>query len=366
VRRHNRARWVSSDVAWRGPRRPYDLAKELLFVGGFVAIVVVALSLAFASPDPPPVSFRQWATASPKDFLSTTLAEVQQTSLSATYGPPYESSAQNGSTQQFGPIAPEKWVGTQIPVHTFNDFVAQPLSTVPGQPAARALATWAAASPAQQQAWSSAYLANLKAAPFRAGRDDVIPTGSGPLSRILSLQLGLARSGGLDAALHVNETSAAIWYSNDQTYPLLYLGDSGQGGTGPDCLGPASYGVNHIDPSQRLPKGYGCWYYNQAVANTAPRYGGYLDGSSWGVVNEVGNWPGAWWLFPYSFWYQWGPGLTSQSADLWAMAMTGLVSLPFLFLPWIPGLRDLPLKTRLYRIFWRDYYDLQERRGRRR
>ena len=100
---------------------------------------------------------------------------------------------------------------------------------------------------------------------------------------------------------------------------------------------------------------------NQSTANVAPRYGGYLAGNNWGVVNEVGNWPGAWWLFPYSFWYQWGPGLTSQSADLWAMLMTGFVSMFFIFLPWIPGLRDIPRVSRVYRVMWRDYYRMVER-----
>jgi hypothetical protein len=109
---------------------------------------------------------------------------------------------------------------------------------------------------------------------------------------------------------------------------------------------------------QPVPASGGCSFYNQSVANAAPRFAGYLTGGTWGIINEVGNWPGAWWLFPYSFWYQWGPGTTSQSADLYAMIMTGLVSLPFLLLPWIPGLRDIPKGTRVYRLMWSDYYRL--------
>ena len=58
----------------------------------------------------------------------------------------------------------------------------------------------------------------------------------------------------------------------------------------------------HVDHEQGdpLPADGGCWYYNQSVANTAPRFGGYLDGGTWGVINEVGNWPGAWW--PTRWW----------------------------------------------------------------
>jgi hypothetical protein len=53
-------------------------------------------------------------------------------------------------------------------------------------------------------------------------------------------------------------------------------------------------------------------------------------------------------------------GLSATFADLWAMIATGLVSLPFLFLPWIPGLRDIPKLTRVYRLMWGDYYKLVE------
>lgn len=44
------------------------------------------------------------------------------------------------------------------------------------------------------------------------------------------------------------------------------------------------------------------------------------------------------------------------------MLMTALISLPFLFLPWIPGLRDIPKLTRICRIMWGDYYRLVARR----
>ncbi len=98
-----------------------------------------------------------------------------------------------------------------------------------------------------------------------------------------------------------------------------------------------------------------------AVANDAPRYAGYLAGGTWGIMNEVGNWPGAWWLFPYTSWYQWGYGATGASGDLYVIIMTVLFALPFIFLPWIPGLRDIPKATRLYRVMWKPHYDEQRR-----
>src|SRR5690348_15084543 len=95
--------WQSSDVAWRGGKRPYDLIRELIFSGIVVAVAVLALSFFFASPDPLATTFQQWARQGPADFVATTLSEVDGSSLSATYGPPYQSTRQDGSTQGFGP-----------------------------------------------------------------------------------------------------------------------------------------------------------------------------------------------------------------------------------------------------------------------
>ena len=344
--------WESSDVAWRGGRRPYDLAKEVTISGVIVAVLVVGLSILFASPDPPAVTMQQWAKEAPKDFLATTLSELDGTSTSATYGPPYQSaSAQNGSTQSLGPISPQTWFGETIPVDPLRDFVAAPLRSVPDHTGVtQALDTWSSASSGERETWSKAYTAALD----RASASDVatltVPD-AGPLPVILTAQYELAAAGGLDDALKANEARPAIWYGNDQTFALLYFGDSGAGGSASDCISAG-------DP---LPADGGCWYYNQSVANTAPRFAGYLDGGTWGVMNEVGNWPGAWWLAPYSFWYQWGYGANGAAGDLFAMLATVVVfALPLLLLPWIPGLRDIPRLTRVYRVMWSDYYRLVE------
>lgn len=351
-----RKEWQSSDAAWRGGKRPYDLLKEVTISFLVVAVLAVGLSVLFASPDPPPATFAEWATSAPKDFAQTTLSEITETSLSATYGPPYQTTAQNGSTQGFGPFSPEKWFGQKIPIDTWQNYIVFPLRTLADAEVNAAIATWTSANEAQQQTWAKAYGQALDNAKVADGK--VVPPASGdfgPLPTLVEAQSRMATSGALDAALQQtqakNTQGSTVWYSDDQTYAIMYFGDSGQGGSASDCI---SVG----DP---LPADGGCWYYNQAVSNTAPRFGGYLDGGTWGVINEVGNWPGAWWLFPYSFWYQWGPGATIQSADLYAMLMTGLVSLPFLFLPWIPGLRDIPRGTRVYKFMWSDYYAMVER-----
>jgi hypothetical protein len=333
------------------------LVKELIQWAVILIVAIPIIALAVASPRPPAVTMQSWAQESPKDFLYTTLTEVNQTSLSATYGPPYQSGTGN-STQGYGFFSPQKWVGKRVPVDAFVNYVQQPLTTTPSAVpgVASALASWSAASPAQQATWSQAYTSALQSASFTSGTYDMPGGNYGPLGPILQAQFELAVAGGLDNALKANETNAAIWYANNQTFALLYFGDSGQGGGGADCVGALPKNINRTSPQQKLPAGYGCWYYNQSVSNTSPRYGGYLAGNTWGIINEVGNFPGAWWLVPYTVWYQFGPGANSQSADLFAMIMTGLVSLPFLFLPWIPGLRDIPKATRLYRLMWSDYY----------
>jgi hypothetical protein len=100
----------------------------------------------------------------------------------------------------------------------------------------------------------------------------------------------------------------------------------------------------------------GCWYY-LSVDNSALGFGGYLAGATWGIINEVGHWPGAWWLFPNDVWYQFGYGANGQSADLYAMIMTVMVSILFMFLPCVSGLRDIAKGTRVYRLMWSDYYN---------
>ncbi len=345
------APWKSSDVAWNGQRRPYDLLKELTVSGSVVAVLVVALSVLFASPDPPSATFEQWSKQATKDFVATTLSEIDQTSLSATYGPPYQTTEQNGSLQGFGPLSPETWFGQRIPVNTWENYVRFPLSTLGDAEVDEAIARWEAADPSLQAGWVKAYAAGLDRAVSADGALAVQPVGdAGPLPGLLESQLAMATTGALDAALLYNQDTTTsgtpVWYSNDQTFALLYFGDSGQGGGGPDCISPG-------DP---LPVDGGCWFYNQSVANTAPRFGGYLAGDTWGVINEVGNWPGAWWLFLYSFWYPWCPGLSSGSADLYAMLCTGALAVVMLLVPYIPGLRSIPKATRIYRIMWSDYY----------
>ena len=82
----------------------------------------------------------------------------------------------------------------------------------------------------------------------------------------------------------------------------------------------------------------------------------HLGGDQWGMMNEVGNYPGQPWMWLYTFWYQVKPFSTSENADaqVW-MLMMGL-TLALILLPWIPGLRSIPRWIPVHRLIWRDHY----------
>src|SRR4029077_9630499 len=134
---------------WRGPNRRYDILKE----GTIASVVVLALTLGLAvllsSPDLPPVTVATWARVAPADFLATAASELNGTSETATYGPPYNN--QSGSVQSLL-FAPTKITGVTQPVDAARDFVIIPLTTLARANSATAapLAVYQAASPAQQ------------------------------------------------------------------------------------------------------------------------------------------------------------------------------------------------------------------------
>jgi hypothetical protein len=126
--------------------------------------------------------------------------------------------------------------------------------------------------------------------------------------------LDLARAGGLEGSL----TSSGSFYGGDQTRTMLLLAD-------------------------------GAYLEDQAVAD-------HLGGDQWGMMNEVGNYPGQPWMWLYTFWYQVKPFSTSENADtqVWALMMVLTVGLALV--PWIPGVRDIPRWIPVHRLIWRDHY----------
>ena len=126
--------------------------------------------------------------------------------------------------------------------------------------------------------------------------------------------LTFAQNGSLDGEL----LSSKQFYSTDYTKILMFLADSG------------------------------------TLAQRAQAE--HLLGTQWGMMNETGSYPGQGWLWLYTFWYQIKPFSTSANADILVMALMGILSLAFVLVPFIPGVRDLPRVIPIYRLIWRDHY----------
>jgi hypothetical protein len=195
--------------------------------------------------------------------------------------------------------------------------VLGPLSSVaPTDPAlASALATYKAASADQQVKWATAYFSVAPKVKFGSRGTPVVPAASdGPVPVMLATELTLARSGAIDTDLLAQRQ----FYGSDFTKPLLFLAD-------------------------------GDYYNNLAAAE-------HLTGDDWGVMNETGSYPGQPWLWLFQVWYHMQPGWgNSDNIDLIAILMTGVGTLLLLFIPFIPGLRDIPRWIPVHRLIWRNW-----------
>jgi Cytochrome b(N-terminal)/b6/petB len=301
---------------WRGPNRRYDILKE----GTIAAVVVGAITLVMAgvlsSPDVPSLSIKTWGTVDPVGFVNTAATELDGTSVSANYGPPYNNGT--GSLQQVGPVSWQKLFGITQPINSATLFVLDPLAVqAKTDPAlAAALASYTSAPKAQQQKWATAYdtatAPGATKVPFNGG--DLRLPAAGPVPVLMAGELTMARSGALDSDLLAQRQ----FYGTDFTKPLLFIADGG--------------------------------YYNQLATNM------HLTGDQWGVMNETGSYPGQPWLWLYQMWYHVNPFGDSASADVWAIYLTGICTLLLLLVPFIPGLRDIPRTVPVYRLIWRSWY----------
>jgi hypothetical protein len=298
------------------PTRSYDLVKEFTVAFAVVLALSLVLAAVFSSPDDRSITMKSWAKADPADVVATATGELAGTTTSATYGAPYNH-ASPGQTVLKIPL--QRWGGTGLALSS-ADLVLQPLRDVSGDPAlTSALGQWQAMSSSEQTAAATAYADALAAAP---GGDpaQVAPGSYGPVPDLAAAFLRLAASGGLEGAL----TSSGNFYGGDQTRSMLLLSD-------------------------------GAYLEDQAVAD-------HLGGDQWGMMNEVGNYPGQPWMWLYTFWYQVKPFSTSENADaqVWALMMALTVGLALT--PWIPGLRDIPRLIPIHRLIWRDHYRTAGRR----
>ena len=291
------------------PTRHYDLVKEFVIALAIMTGLSLVLAAVFSSPDDKAITMAGWAKTDPADVVATATGELAGTTTSATYGAPYNHASEGQSVLG---LKLQKWGGVGIPVNS-ADLVLQPLQSVPNQDVQRALAQWRAASSQQQATWATAYGDALAKAP--GGDPTKVATGSyGPVPALATGFLDVARSGGLEGAL----TSAGTFYGTDQTRAMLLLSD-------------------------------GAYLEDQAVAD-------HLGGDQWGMMNEVGNYPGQPWMWLYTFWYQVKPFSTSENADTQVWALMMLLTVALVLVPWIPGLRSLPRLIPIHRLIWRDHY----------
>ena len=281
--------------------------------------MAVALSLLLGSPDDTPLTFKGWATSNSDNFYATAVSELAGTSGTATYGAPYNKAADGLNV---GPLWLQKWAGASRPIDSVNDFVIAPLSTqVLSTDIASALATWKAATAKDQSTWATNYDSAIAKV---EGKLRDVPAGNyGPVPALAQGLTDMAKAGGLDAAL----LSQGGFFQTDNTKQILFFGDG-----------------SYLDD-----------------AGTAAN----LQGGTWGMMNETGRYPGQAWLWLYSFWYQIPPFNNEESkpiganADAYIMALMGVLSLGLILIPVIPGVKSLPYKIPIHRGIWRQYYETE-------
>ncbi len=302
------------------PMKPYDLLREGLIVLVFAIVVVVVLAAVFSSPDYPTVRGEDVANLQPVAYLQTSANILAGNHSVQEYGPPYNTA---GDAQSLYGVAPATWFGATTPVNPTQDFVLRPLQRVAvlNSDVASALNTYNAASTDQQQAWTSAYLDALDGATVSNGTVTIPPGGYGPVATMMDGMLALGRAGLLEGAL---TSSDRLPYSLNNTNSLLFF-------------------LDDVD------------------ATVAEKLD--MAGDQWGVSHETGRYPGAWWLWPYTFLYQIKPMSSSGNADLEAVGIFTAAFLLLFLTPFIPILNRLPRYLGIHRLIWRDWYRNQNGSG---
>ncbi len=302
------------------PTKPYDLLREGIIVFVFIAVVAIALAAILGAPDYPTVNGENVAKAQPVAFLKTTTGIMLGNELSAVsgYGPPYTNDP--SAAQHLGPVAPANWFGVTRPIDPVQDFVLKPLARVATiNPAyAGPISEFKAASPAQQQTWLANYDKALDSATVSNGQVQVPAGDYGPVEPMMNAMLSLGRSGLLEGALAAEDDSRYP-YTFDFSKQLLYFA------VAPPYMDSATHLIQQGNPQ-------------------------------WGIVNETGRYPGAWWLVPYQFWYEVPQIGGSDNADIIVVTIMLVVFAVIFFLPLIPGLNRLPHVLKVYRLVWRDWY----------
>ena len=296
---------------------PVRHLREASIALGIVLALTVVLTILFSSPDDPPSTIKSWSRTMPVDFVTTATTELDGTSGPAATA---RRTTAPRRARTCGSSTAAKWFGIAHPINTAQDFVLAPLRSLTQQPAVAAgrLHLRGGAGEAQM-AWTSAYEKALSNATATASDGISVKPGSyGPLPTMMGSLLTFAQSGGLDGALLTSKQ----FYQTDYTKPLMFMADGGV-------------------------------LTDRAMTE-------HLLGTQWGMMNETGSYPGQVWLWLYTFWYQIKPFSTSTNADILVMAVMGVLSLAFVLVPFLPGVRDLPRRIPIYKLIWRDHYRAQD------
>ena len=109
-----------------------------------VLALAVVLTILFSSPDDKPSTIKSWSRTDPVDFVTTATTELDGSSGTGSYGPPYNHASERPA-HWFIHLA--KWLGVSHPINTAQDFVLAPLRSIPASPRSRArVSTYEAAS----------------------------------------------------------------------------------------------------------------------------------------------------------------------------------------------------------------------------
>ncbi|MBA3824831.1 MAG: cytochrome b N-terminal domain-containing protein [Ktedonobacterales bacterium] len=294
----------------------FDLVREVTIGTAVVLVLVLVFAAVFSSPDEKPLTLQSVAQSDPAGFTTVALGELAGTSDIAGYGQPYNTA--KGATQALGPVSLQELGGVTIPVDTSKTYVLGPLATVKDAAVQAAVQQYQTASSDQQTTWVTNYTDALGKADgtLDANGSLNLATGEyGPLPTMMGALLDIGRSGALDGLLLTGEGK---FYQTDYTKPLLFLNEA--------ALPDKATSLN-------------------------------LAGDNWGMMNETGAYPGQAWLWLYTFWYQVPQEpFTGPNADVAVAVMMGLLTMVFLFVPYIPGLNRIPELVGVHRLIWRQHY----------
>ena len=296
------------------PTKPYDLVREVLIILAVIAVIVIVLASVLGSPDYPTVRAQDVANLQPIAYLQTSATILAGNASIQSYGPPYTTDRENA--QHLFRQAPANWFGVRDPIDPAQDFILKPLARVSilNGNVTDALNTYQSASTDQQQAWLSAYMAGLDNATVVDGQVQIPAGDYGPVSTLMDSMLALGKAGLLEGALDSNVRQP---FEYDFTQSLLFFQDT-------------------------------------VTASVAQKLD--MTSDQWGILHETGNYPGAWWLFPFAFLYHVPPMNNSSNADIQAIFIILMIFLFLLFLPKIPIFNRLPRWLGVYKLIWRDWY----------